>query len=96
MREIGGALGENNVGQAMAKQQHLLEELKKLDHRLSQRPEGDLKSVVEKMNSAEQQIDALRKDQETLRKQTQQMSADKSQQTAPAIEKLRKEQEPAA
>jgi hypothetical protein len=92
MREIGGALGENNVGQAMAKQQRLLEELKKLDHRLAQRPEGDLKSVVEKMNTAEQQIDALRKDQETLRKQTQQMSADKSHQTAPTIEKLRKEQ----
>jgi hypothetical protein len=51
-----------------------------------------LKSVVEKMNTAEQQIDALRKDQETLRKQTQQMSADKSQQTAPTLEKLRKEQ----
>jgi len=92
MREIGGALGENNVGQAMAKQQRLLEELKKLDHRLSQRPEDDLKSVVEKMNTAEQQIDALRKDQETLRKQTQKMSADKSQQTDPTVEKLRKEQ----
>ncbi len=92
MREIGGQLAENNVGQAMAKQQQVLDELKKLDHRLSQPPEGDLKSAVEKMNQAGQQIDTLRKDQEALRKQTQQMNADKSRQTAPAVEKLRKEQ----
>ena len=92
MREIGGQLAENNVGQAMARQQQLLDELKKLDHRLAQRPEGDLKSAVEQMQRAEQQIDALRKDQESLRKRTQQMSADKSQPAPPAIEKLRKEQ----
>ncbi|HET6328293.1 MAG TPA: DUF4175 family protein [Planctomycetaceae bacterium] len=92
MREIGGQLAENNVGQAMAKQQQLIEQLRKLDHRLTQRPESDLKSAVEKMGQAEQQLDTLRKDQEALRKQTQQMQADKSQQTAPALEKLRKEQ----
>ncbi|HXY32920.1 MAG TPA: hypothetical protein VEI07_01755, partial [Planctomycetaceae bacterium] len=92
MREIGGQLAENNIGQAMARQQQLLDELKKLDHRLAQRPEGDLKSAVEQMQRAEQQIDALRKDQESLRKRTQQMSADKSQPAPPAIEKLRKEQ----
>jgi hypothetical protein len=92
MREIGGQLAENNVGQAMAKQQQLIEQLKKLDHRLAQRPEGDLKSAVEKMGKADQQLDTLRKDQEALRKQTQQMNADKSQQTPEALEKLRKEQ----
>ncbi len=92
MREIGGQLAENNVGQAMAKQQQLIEQLKKLDHRLAQRPESDLKSAVEKMGKADQQLDTLRKDQETLRKQTQQLNADKSQQTPSALEKLRKEQ----
>jgi hypothetical protein len=92
MREIGGQLAENNIGQAMAKQQQLIEQLKKLDHRLAQRPEGDLKSAVEKMGKADQQLDTLRKDQEALRRQTQQMNADKSQQTAEALEKLRKEQ----
>jgi hypothetical protein len=44
------------------------------------------------MEQAEQQIDALRKKQEELRKRTQQLSADKAKQTPPAIEKLRKEQ----
>ncbi len=92
MREIGGQLAENNVGQAMAKQQHLLDELKKLDHGLAERPEGDLKSLVEKMGKTDQDIDTLRKKQESLRKQTQQMSAAKSPPKAPAIEKLRKEQ----
>jgi hypothetical protein len=92
MREIGGQLAENNVGQAMTRQQQLLDELKKLDHRLAQRPEGDAKSVVEKMSKAEDQIDALRKDQEMLRKQTQQANADKAPQSPASIEKLRKEQ----
>jgi hypothetical protein len=92
MREIGGQLAENNVGQAMGKQQQVLDELKKLDHRLSERPEGDLKSAVEKMANAAQEIDALRKDQEALRKQTQQLGADKSRQTPQGVEKLRKEQ----
>ncbi|HEV7998246.1 MAG TPA: DUF4175 family protein, partial [Planctomycetaceae bacterium] len=92
MRGIGGQLAENKVGQAMDQQQQLIDQLKKLDHRLAQRPEGDLKSAVEKMGKADQQLDTLRKDQEALRKQTQQMNADKSQQTPPALEKLRKEQ----
>jgi|GEM_PF-3317629 len=92
MRDIGGQLAENNVGKAMTNQHQLLDELKKLDNRLSQRPEGDLKSAVGKMEQAEQQIDALRKKQEELRKRTQQLSADKAKQTPPTIEKLRKEQ----
>ncbi len=92
MRDIGGQLAENNVGKAMTNQHQLLDELKKLDHRLSQRPEGDLRSAVGKMEQTEQQIDALRKNQEQLRKQTQQLSTDKAKQTPPAIEKLRKEQ----
>ncbi|HEV8002250.1 MAG TPA: hypothetical protein VGP63_20335, partial [Planctomycetaceae bacterium] len=92
MRGIGGQLAENKVGQAMDQQQQLIDQLKKLDHRLAQRPESDLKSAVEKMGRADQQLDTLRKDQETLRKQTQQLNADKSQQTPSALEKLRKEQ----
>jgi hypothetical protein len=92
MRAIGGQLVENNVGLAMRKQQQVLDELKKLDHRLSERPEGDLKSTVEKMAAAAQEIDALRKAQETLRKQTQELGSDKSKQTPQGIERLRKEQ----
>jgi hypothetical protein len=91
MRVIGGQLAKNDVGLAMPKQQQLLDELKKLDNRMAQRPEGDLKSLVEKMTKAEQQIDQLRNDQETLRKQTQRLGAERSQ-SAEAVEKLRKEQ----
>jgi hypothetical protein len=92
MREIGGDVAQNNVGQAMARQQQLLDELRKLDHRLAQRPESDLKAVVQKMGQTEQQIDSLRKDQESLRKATQKLDTDKSQQNAKSLETLRKEQ----
>jgi hypothetical protein len=76
----------------MARQQQLLDELRKLDHRLAQRPESDLKAVVQKMGQTEQQIDSLRKDQESLRKATQKLDTDKSQQNAKSLETLRKEQ----
>jgi hypothetical protein len=92
MRVIVGQLAKNDVGLAMPRQQQLLDELKKLDQRLAQRPEGDLKSTVEKMTKAEERIETLRKDQEALRKQTQKLSAEKAQPDAAALEKLRKEQ----
>jgi hypothetical protein len=71
MREIGGQLARNGIGEAMASQQGLLEELRKLEHDVARTPERDPEALVGKMAASEKKIDALRKDQETLRKQTQ-------------------------
>ncbi len=93
MREIGGQLAQNNVGQAMARQHQLLDELRKLDRTFSQRPENDLQSLVGRMAEAGHRIEALRKEQESLRKRTEQLAkrnASKNGETE--LEVLRKEQ----
>jgi hypothetical protein len=74
MREIGGQLAQNNVGKAMPKQHELLDELRKLDRTFSQRPENDLQSLVARLGDAGRKIDTLRKDQESLRKRTDQLA----------------------
>lgn len=93
MREIGGQLAQNSVGRAMAQQQELLEQLRKIDRSFSQRPESDLQSLVTRMAEAGKHIDSLVKEQETLRKRTKEIakrpdSKDKNSQ----LEELRKEQ----
>jgi hypothetical protein len=93
MREIGGQLGQNNIGQAMARQHQLLDELRKLDRTFSQRPETDLKSLVGRLGDAGQRIESLRKDQEELRKRTEELSKKKpAKNKDPQLETLRKEQ----
>ena len=93
MREIGGQLAQNNIGQAMARQHQLLDELRKLDRTFSQRPETDLKSLVGRLGDAGQRIESLRKDQEELRKRTEQLSQKKdAKNNDPQLETLRKEQ----
>ena len=94
MREIGGQLSQNNVGQAMSRQQQLLDELHKLDENLTQPPERDLESLVKKMGETQQKVDALRKDQEALRKRTQSLGgqAKPPKDRAAQLEQLRKEQ----
>jgi hypothetical protein len=92
MREIGGQLAQNNVGQAMAQQHQLLDELRKLDRTFSQRPENDLQSLVGRMTEAGQKIESLRKDQESLRKRTEQHAKRNDSKSDPELEALRKEQ----
>jgi hypothetical protein len=92
MREIGGQLAQNNVGQAMAQQHQLLDELRKLDRTFSQRPENDLQSLVARMTEAGQKIESLRKDQESLRKRTEQRAKRNDSKSDPELEALRKEQ----
>jgi hypothetical protein len=92
MREIGSELSQNNVGQAMAQQHQLLDELRKLDRTFSQRPENDLQSLVARMTEAGQKIESLRKDQESLRKRTEQHAKRNDSKSDPELEALRKEQ----
>jgi hypothetical protein len=93
MREIGGQLSQNNVGQAMARQHQLLEQLRKLDRSFSQRPENDLQSLVGRMAEAGQRLDGLRKDQENLQKRTEELAKrNNSKKDEPQLETLRKEQ----
>jgi Bacterial Ig domain len=93
MREIGGQLAQNNVGRAMAQQQELLEQLRKLDRTFSERPESDLQSLVARMAEAGQRIDALTKDQEKLLKRTRELAQRQNAKNAkPELEELRKEQ----
>ncbi len=93
MREIGGQLAQNNIGQAMARQHQLLDELRKLDRTFSQRPETDLKSLVDRLGDAGQRIESLRKDQEELRKRTEQLAKKQdAKSNDPQLQTLRKEQ----
>ena len=93
MREIGGQLAQNNVGRAMAQQQELLEQLRKLDRTFSERPESDLQSLVARMAEAGQRIESLVKDQEKLRKRTREIAQrQNAKDTKPELEELRKEQ----
>jgi hypothetical protein len=93
MREIGGHLTQNNVGHAMAQQQELLEQLRKIDRTFSQRPESDLESLVARMADAGKRIEALAKDQEGLHKRTSELAkrADANKQKS-ELEELRKQQ----
>jgi hypothetical protein len=93
MREIGGQLAQNNVGKAMPKQHELLDELRKLDRTFSQRPENDLQSLVARLGDAGRKIDTLRKDQESLRKRTEQLAKPNDPKNKEQeLETLRKEQ----
>lgn len=93
MREIGSQLAQNNVGQAMARQNQLIEQLRKLDRTLSDRPEGDLQSLVGRMAEAGQRIETLRKDQEGLHKRTAELAKRQgSRKDEAELEVLRKEQ----
>ena len=97
MREIGGQLAQNNIGQAMARQHQLLDELRKLDRTFSQRPETDLKSLVGRLGDAGQRIESLRKDQEELRKRTEQLAKKKdAKSNDPQLADAAKRAEPAA
>ena len=94
MREIGGQLAQNNIGRAMPRQRQLLEELKKLDRSVSELPANDMQSFVARLGEAAQKVDALRNEQETLRKRTKELAARKNvKPNDPQLETLRKQQQ---
>jgi chromosome segregation ATPase len=91
MRQIAGQIRQNKIGEAMPRQQELVESLRKIDQTLSERPEQDLESLVARRAQAEEAIETLRKRQQELRDRTQR--AQQAKAAGEQLEQLRKEQE---
>jgi len=71
MREAGANLGENQIGQALDRQQQLAEDLEEMLEILADRRERELAQLVKKLTEAEQELADLRERQEGLKKRIQ-------------------------
>lgn len=71
MSNAGRQVQQNQVGQAVAMQRQLDEDLQELMDVLSNRRENELSRLVKKLREAEQQLEQLRKEHDGLRKKAE-------------------------
>lgn len=76
LREAGKNVGANQIGQAAARQNKALEQLREMLDTLANRREQSLERLVEKLRAAENELAEMRKQQAGLRKRIEQAAAE--------------------
>jgi hypothetical protein len=71
MREAGDQLEKNDLGQATAGQQRVLDDLLELQQLLEQRENSDLEELIKRYQQSKTQLDQLHEQQEHLQKKSQ-------------------------
>ncbi len=74
LREAAQGITDNQIGEAAQMQKQALDDLRDLDKQLKREPTDDIETLVKQIDQVQQQFETLRKEQEELKKQTQQIA----------------------
>ncbi len=74
LREAAQGITDNQIGEASQMQKQALDDLRDLDKQLKREPTDDVETLVKQIDQVQQEFETLRKEQEELKKQTQQIA----------------------
>lgn len=74
LREAAQGISDNQIGEASQMQKQALEDLRELDKQLKREPTDDIETLVKQIDQAQQEFETLRKEQEDLKKQSEQIA----------------------
>ena len=94
MRQAAASLNQNRTGEAVRTQRELLDEMQKIQDLLDNREITDTETLVKQLGEASSELDELRKKQESLQKQIDDLTANpNAADREQKLERLRREEE---